>query len=100
MNETLEKETPEELEFVEKYTLTFENNNIPSLENEVESNEIDSENNNNSLDNAGVSEECTSLVEIKEHRLFVIQNMFKKSIRVSLKSFLISLSLSFLNLFI
>lgn len=44
--------------------------------------------------------EETSLVVIKERPLITAQNMFKKSIRVSLKSFLISLSLSFLNLFI
>lgn len=44
--------------------------------------------------------EETSLVTVKESPLITAQNMFKKSIRVSLKSFLISLSLSFLNLFI
>lgn len=44
--------------------------------------------------------ETTSLVTIKERRLLTAQNMFKKSIRVSLKSFLISITLSFLNLFI
>ena len=45
-------------------------------------------------------DETVSLVKIKEHHLLSIQNIFKKSIRVSLKSFLISISLSFLNLFI
>lgn len=44
--------------------------------------------------------ETTSLVTIKERRLLNAQIMFKKSIRISLKSFLISISLSFLNLFI
>ena len=44
--------------------------------------------------------ETKVLVTIKEKRLLAAQNMFKKSIRVSLKSFLISLTLSFLNLFI
>lgn len=44
--------------------------------------------------------ETTSLVTVKEHRLLTAQDMFKKSIRVSLKSFLISITLSFLNLFI
>lgn len=44
--------------------------------------------------------ETVSLVTIKENRLLVAQNMFKKSIRISLKSFLISITLSFLNLFI
>lgn len=45
-------------------------------------------------------DETKDLVSIKERRLIAAQNMFKKSIRVSLKAFLISLSLSFLNLFI
>lgn len=44
--------------------------------------------------------EETSLVVVKHSPLITAQNMFKKSIRVSLKSFLISLTLSFLNLFI
>ena len=44
--------------------------------------------------------ETKDLVTTKEHRLLTAQTMFKKSIRISLKSFLISLSLSFLNLFI
>lgn len=44
--------------------------------------------------------ETTSLVTVKERRLLAAQDMFKKSIRVSLKSFLISITLSFLNLFI
>ena len=46
------------------------------------------------------SEECTALVTVSERRLMAAQTMFKKSIKVSIKSFLISLSLSFLNLFI
>ena len=45
-------------------------------------------------------DETKDLVSIKERRLLTAQNMFKKSIRISLKSFLISISLSFLNLFI
>ena len=44
--------------------------------------------------------EETSLTTLKERRLLAAQTMFKKSIKVSLKSFLISLSLTFLNLFI
>lgn len=95
MNETLEKETAEELDFIEKYTLTFEN---PTELNQDEEKEKDITEFNEYEDEH--VEECTSLVEIKERRLFVMQDMFKKSIRVSLKSFLISLSLSFLNLFI
>lgn len=61
--------------------------------------------NEQSLDNQSVpaqeSEvECTALAELKPHGLLVAQTMFKKSIRISIKSFLISLSLGFLNLFI
>ena len=44
-------------------------------------------------------EKCTALVELKPHSLLVAQTMFKKSIKISIKSFLISLSLGFLNLF-
>ena len=44
--------------------------------------------------------EVTSITTIRERRILTAQNMFKKSIRVSLKSFLIAISLSFLNLFI
>lgn len=44
--------------------------------------------------------ETVALVTIKEKHLLAMQTMFKKSIRVSLKSFLISITLSFLNLFI
>ena len=43
--------------------------------------------------------ECTALVELKPHGLLVAQTMFRKSIKISIKSFLISLSLGFLNLF-
>lgn len=43
--------------------------------------------------------EITALVEVKPHSLLVAQTMFKKSINISIKSFLISLSLGFLNLF-
>ena len=45
------------------------------------------------------STECTSLIEVKPHSLLVAQTMFKKSIKISIKTFLISLSLGFLNLF-
>lgn len=45
------------------------------------------------------SKEITALVVQKPNSLFVAQTMFKKSIKISIKSFLISLSLGFLNLF-
>ena len=62
--------------------------------------------NTSSSDNANIYKDIeintdeTSLTTLKERRLFAVQTMFKKSIKVSIKSFLISLSLSFLNLFI
>ena len=65
-------------------------------------NNTDSENNINqyNYENIEPNTETTSLVTIKERRILAAQTMFKKSIRISLKSFLISISLSFLNLFI
>lgn len=45
-------------------------------------------------------DETKAIVVKKESSLFVAQDLFKKSIKFSLKSFLISISLSFLNLFI
>lgn len=64
-----------------------ETNNISNDRQETSSNDLN-------------SEECTALVTLKERRLLGAQTMFKKSIKVSIKSFLISISLSFLNLFI
>lgn len=63
---------------------------------ETLSNPSISENTNNSNK---IEETCTALVELKPRGLLVAQTMFKKSIRISIKSFLISLSLGFLNLF-
>lgn len=97
MNETLEQETTEELN---NYKLTYENKTNLKQNELTVTNQIlngpraDNEDNQESL------EECTALVTLKERRLLTAQNMFKKSIKVSIKSFLISLSLSFLNLFI
>jgi len=98
MNETLEQETVEELN---NYKLTYENKtdlnenelNIKNqISNETEAKDMDSD--------EPASEECLALVTLKENRLLTAQTMFKKSIKVSIKSFLFSLSLSFLNLFI
>ncbi|MGN1310847.1 MAG: hypothetical protein ACI4VP_03980 [Clostridia bacterium] len=102
MNQTLEEETFEE---VSNYKLTFENKeNLDDLitkdSNFEGTDEISSNEEDINIDEESNIEECTSLVTLKEHRLLVAQNMFKKSIKVSIKSFLISLSLSFLNLFI
>lgn len=52
------------------------------------------------LTNENNSQEITALVVTKPNSLFVAQKMFKKSIKISIKSFLISLSLGFLNLFL
>lgn len=102
MNQTLEQETFEE---VNNYKLTFENKEsldelITKDSNFEGTDEISSNEEDINIDEENNIEECTSLVTLKEHRLLVAQNMFKKSIKVSIKSFLISLSLSFLNLFI
>lgn len=99
MNETFEQKTFEE---VSNYKLTFENNDdliTEELDNQG-TDELSSNEEGVNIDEKKDIEECTSLVVQKEHRLLVAQNMFKKSIKVSIKSFLISLSLSFLNLFI
>lgn len=97
MNETLEQETVEE---ISEYKLTFENKTEPAKSTEsVVKNQILNENDTEAESEAS-SEECTALVTLKERRLLAAQTMFKKSIKVSIKSFLISISLSFLNLFI
>lgn len=100
MEQTLEQETFEE---VSNYKLTFENNSDLITEDldTQGTDEISSTLEDVNIDDEKKDiEECTSLVVLKENRLFVAQKMFKKSIKVSIKSFLISLSLSFLNLFI
>ena len=126
MSNSLEQDTSEEFET--KYNLIFEkpkesiNNEEKSVNQILDSNsendileeddevtediiEEDDENSNEDsdeslIDQEEIAEECTALVTVKERRLMAAQNMFKKSIKISLKSFLISLSLSFLNLFI
>lgn len=104
MSNSLEQETAEEFET--KYNLIFENPvSIDEAEEKpvnqiLKSNSEDDQNENNDLIDKEQAEECTALVTVKERRLMAAQTMFKKSIKISLKSFLISLSLSFLNLFI
>ncbi|MBO5412992.1 MAG: hypothetical protein J6A29_01575 [Clostridia bacterium] len=102
MNQTLEHETFEE---VSNYKLTFENkenldNLITEEINSEGTDEMSSTTEDINIEEENNIEECTSLVTLKEHRLLAAQTMFKKSIKISIKSFLISLSLSFLNLFI
>lgn len=102
MNQTLAHETFEE---VSNYKLTFENkenlDNLITEENNTKgTDEMSSTKEDINIEEENNIEECTSLVELKERRLLAAQTMFKKSIKISIKSFLISLSLSFLNLFI
>lgn len=54
----------------------------------------------NNYQNIEPDNETKSLVIAKSNLLITAQTMFKKTIKFSLKSFLISISLSFLNLFI
>lgn len=96
MNETLEQETIEELN---RYKLTFENKTDPEANELTAKNQILNEIEADQYTKERI-EDCTALVTLKERRLLTAQTMFKKSIKVSIKSFLISLSLSFLNLFI
>lgn len=81
---------------------------LDSLDTDIASSDIDNistdECSNISEDDSLVTEEkqeeITALVVQKPNSLFVAQTMFKKSIKISIKSFLISLSLGFLNLFL
>ncbi len=68
-----------------------------ALDNTEVTNEVSNNDTNSSI--VETEEECTALVELKPHGLLVAQTMFRKSIKISIKSFLISLSLGFLNLF-
>lgn len=54
----------------------------------------------NTSQNIEPDNETKSLVVVKPNYLITAQTMFKRTIRFSLKSFLISISLSFLNLFV
>lgn len=80
----------EEIEEILNQILTFEE----------DSNDCGASNLNNISESDNSVKEELSLVTLKENRLLYVQQTFKKSIRISLKSFLISISLSFLNLFI
>lgn len=54
----------------------------------------------NSFENIEPNNIEKSLTVVSQNYLVVAQNMFKKTIKFSLKAFLLSISLSFLNLFI
>lgn len=80
---------------------SFDDTDIPDKAKNPAISNVDINNQNvDEYTNIEPDNETTSLVTIKERRLLNAQIMFKKSIRISLKSFLISISLSFLNLFI
>ena len=61
---------------------------------------IQTETKTNEFQNIEPDNETKSLILVKPNYLITAQTMFKKTIRFSLKSFLISISLSFLNLFV
>lgn len=85
LNETIDDKTPEIVETAEiEATVTVTDEEISINDKELVNTE---------------EEECTALVELKPRGLLVAQTMFKRSIKISIKSFLISLSLGFLNLF-
>lgn len=80
---------------------SFDDTDIPDKAKNPAISNVDINNQNvDEYTNIEPDNETTSLVTIKERRLLNAQIMFKKSIRVSLKSFLLSITLSFLNLFI
>lgn len=85
LNEIIDDKTPEIVETAEiEATVTVTDEEISINDKELVNTE---------------EEECTALVELKPRGLLVAQTMFKRSIKISIKSFLISLSLGFLNLF-
>lgn len=79
-------------------TVTDFLDNIDNDVNNPEENEIANDTTTENIEEN--KEEVTALVVVKPNSLFAIQPIFKKSIRISIKSFLISLSLGFLNLFL
>lgn len=85
LNEIIDDKTPDIVETAEiEATVTVTDEEISINDKELVNTE---------------EEECTALVELKPRGLLVAQTMFKRSIKISIKSFLISLSLGFLNLF-
>lgn len=85
LNEIIDDKTPEMVETAEiEATVTVTDEEISINDKELVNTE---------------EEECTALVDLKPRGLLVAQTMFKRSIKISIKSFLISLSLGFLNLF-
>lgn len=77
----------------------FKNRLTSELE-DKQDNETATQVQDNSYQNIEPDNETKSLVIAKSNLLITAQTMFKKTIKFSLKSFLISISLSFLNLFI
>lgn len=85
------------MNYIQENTAQEKVNQEENLQKEVVAQE---ENIVDNLENENIAKECTALVVTKSNSIFVAQKMFKKSIKISIKSFLISLSLGFLNLFI
>lgn len=77
---------------------------IKNLEEKSQDGNAQSENiteaSNNNYQDITPDNETKSLVVVTKNYLATAQTMFKKTIKFSLKSFLISISLSFLNLFV
>ena len=99
VDETLERDLAV-IDFLDSLDTDVSMNDIEITE-EV-NNEIENDNAEDipSEDTEEPKEEITALVVTKPNSLYVAQNVFKKSIKISIKSFLISLSLGFLNLFL
>lgn len=81
----------------DEYLEKLKSNSVET-ENTISTSEIQTSVNN--FQDVEPDNETKSLVMVKPNYLATAQTMFKKTIRFSLKSFLISISLSFLNLFI
>jgi len=84
-------------EYIERLKLESEKNLEPTEDIEPNS---DVQTPINNFQDIEPDNETKSLILVKPNYLVTAQTMFKKTIRFSLKSFLISISLSFLNLFV
>lgn len=84
----------------EEYLKSLEENpkNLSNEQNSSSSQNVTSDNTN--FENIEPNNIEKSLTVVTHNYLVVAQNMFKKTIKFSLKAFLLSISLSFLNLFI
>lgn len=81
----------------EEYLKNISHNSLHEINNTSSQNV---KSNINSFENIEPNNIEKSLTVVSQNYLVVAQNMFKKTIKFSLKAFLLSISLSFLNLFI